>query len=143
MAVVSIKQLLKPAMRPGHQARRWRPQNGEVYLHPKRNGIYIIDKDCEKLDEAYSFVRDTATAGGLLPILFVGTKRRRIPCVGGRHQLPACTMSTRWLRQHADLLPSAAVSTAWSRSIKMRKGWHFRRAPQEGSCEAGAGVGEA
>ena len=32
----------------------------------ERNGIYIIDlqKTVKKLDESYSFVRDTATAGG-------------------------------------------------------------------------------
>lgn len=65
------------------------------YIFTERNGIYIIDlqKTVKKLDEAYSFVRDTATAGG--SILFVGTKsRRRIPCVR-KPPAAACTMSTR------------------------------------------------
>ena len=92
MAVVSMKQLLEAGVHFGHQTRRWNPKMAK-YIFTERNGIYIIDlqKTVKKLDEAYSFVRDTATAGG--SILFVGT-RRRIPCVR-KPPAAACTMSTR------------------------------------------------
>ena len=75
MAVVSMKQLLEAGVHFGHQTRRWNPKMA-TYIYTERNGIYIIDlqKTVKKLDEAYSFVRDTATAGG--SILFVGTKKQ-------------------------------------------------------------------
>ena len=75
MAVVSMKQLLEAGVHFGHQTRRWNPKMAK-YIFTERNGIYIIDlqKTVKKLDEAYSFVRDTATAGG--SILFVGTKKQ-------------------------------------------------------------------
>ena len=83
MAVVSMKQLLEAGVHFGHQTRRWNPKMAK-YIFTERNGIYIIDlqKTVKKLDEAYSFVRDTATAGG------------RIPCVR-KPPAAACTMSTR------------------------------------------------
>jgi small subunit ribosomal protein S2 len=42
----------------------------------ERNGIYIIDlqKTVKKLEEAYSFIRETSVNGG--SILFVGTKKQ-------------------------------------------------------------------
>ncbi len=75
MAVVSMKQLLEAGVHFGHHTRRWNPKMAE-YIFTERNGIYIIDlqKTVKKLDEAYSFVRDTAAAGG--DILFVGTKKQ-------------------------------------------------------------------
>ncbi|MBR4744326.1 MAG: 30S ribosomal protein S2 [Oscillospiraceae bacterium] len=75
MAVVSMKQLLEAGVHFGHQTRRWNPKMAP-YIYMERNGIYIIDlqKTVKKLEEAYSFVRDTAAEGGT--ILFVGTKKQ-------------------------------------------------------------------
>ena len=75
MAVVSMKQLLEAGVHFGHQTRRWNPKMA-AYIYTERNGIYIIDlqKTVKKLEEAYSFVRDTAANGGT--ILFVGTKKQ-------------------------------------------------------------------
>ena len=75
MAVVSMKQLLEAGVHFGHQTRRWNPKMAP-YIYMERNGIYIIDlqKTVKKLEEAYSFVRETAENGG--SILFVGTKKQ-------------------------------------------------------------------
>ena len=75
MAVVSMKQLLEAGVHFGHQTRRWNPKMAP-YIYMERNGIYIIDQQqtVKKLEEAYSFVRDTAANGGT--ILFVGTKKQ-------------------------------------------------------------------
>ena len=75
MSVVSMKQLLEAGVHFGHQTRRWNPKMAP-YIYMERNGIYIIDlqKTVKKLEEAYSFVRDTAANGGTL--LFVGTKKQ-------------------------------------------------------------------
>ena len=75
MAVVSMKQQLEAGVHFGHQTRRWNPKMAP-YIYMERNGIYIIDlqKTVKKLEEAYSFVRDTAANGGT--ILFVGTKKQ-------------------------------------------------------------------
>ena len=119
MAVVSMKQLLEAGVHFGHQTRRWNPKMAK-YIFTERNGIYIIDlqKTVKKLDEAYSFVRDTATAGG--SILFVGTKKQAQDSV--REEATRCGMhyvNARWLGgMLTTSAPSAAVSTAWSRSIK-------------------------
>ena len=97
MAVVSMKQLLEAGVHFGHQTRRWNPKMAK-YIFTERNGIYIIDlqKTVKKLDEAYSFVRDTATAGG--SILFVGTKKQAQDSV--REEATRCGMhyvNARWL----------------------------------------------
>ena len=75
MAVVSMKQLLEAGVHFGQQTRQWNPKMAP-YIYMERNGIYIIDlqKTVKKLEEAYSFVRDTAANGGTL--LFVGTKKQ-------------------------------------------------------------------
>ncbi len=75
MAVVSMKQLLEAGVHFGHQTRRWNPKMAP-YIFTERNGIYIIDlqKTVRKLEEAYSFVRDTVASGET--ILFVGTKKQ-------------------------------------------------------------------
>ena len=97
MAVVSMKQLLEAGVHFGHQTRRWNPKMAK-YIFTERNGIYIIDlqKTVKKLDEAYSFVRDAATAGG--SILFVGTKKQAQDSV--REEATRCGMhyvNARWL----------------------------------------------
>ena len=75
MAVVSMKSLLEAGVHFGHQTRRWNPKMAR-YIFTERNGIYIIDlqKTVKKLEEAYSFLRETAAAGET--ILFVGTKKQ-------------------------------------------------------------------
>ena len=75
MAVVSMKQLLEAGVHFGHQTRRWNPKMA-TYIYTERNGIYIIDlqKTAKKLEEAYSFIRETSANGG--EILFVGTKKQ-------------------------------------------------------------------
>ena len=97
MAVVSMKQLLEAGVHFGHQTRRWNPKMAE-YIFTERNGIYIIDlqKTVKKLEEAYSFVRDTVADGG--EILFVGTKKQAGDSI--REEALRCGMhyvNARWL----------------------------------------------
>ncbi len=75
MSVISMKQLLEAGVHFGHQTRRWNPKMAP-YIYMERNGIYIIDlqKTVKKLEEAYSFIRETSVNGG--SILFVGTKKQ-------------------------------------------------------------------
>ncbi len=75
MAVVSMKQLLESGVHFGHQTRRWNPKM-KRFLYGESNGVYIIDlyQTLERLEVAYSFVRDTVAKGGT--ILFVGTKKQ-------------------------------------------------------------------
>ena len=75
MAVVSMKSLLEAGVHFGHQTRRWNPKMAR-YIFTERNGIYIIDlqKTVKKVEDAYSFLRETAAAGET--ILFVGTKKQ-------------------------------------------------------------------
>ncbi len=73
--VVSMKLLLEAGVHFGHQTRRWDPRM-KPYIFTERNGIHIIDlqQTVNKLNEAYSFVRDLAANNGT--ILFVGTKKQ-------------------------------------------------------------------
>jgi len=75
MSVVTMKELLEAGVHFGHQTKRWNPKM-QKYIFGERNGIYIIDlqKTLKKFQEAYAFVRDLATRGGIL--LFVGTKKQ-------------------------------------------------------------------
>jgi small subunit ribosomal protein S2 len=70
-----MKQLLDAGVHFGHQSRRWNPKM-KKYIYTERNGIYIIDlkKTLRLMREAYSFVRDTVTAGGTG--IMVGTKKQ-------------------------------------------------------------------
>jgi small subunit ribosomal protein S2 len=70
-----MKQLLEAGVHFGHQSRRWNPKM-KKYIYTERNGIYIIDlkKTLRLMREAYSFVRDTVTAGGTG--IMVGTKKQ-------------------------------------------------------------------
>lgn len=72
---VDIKKLLEAGAHFGHKTSRWHPKMAP-YLHSKRGGTHIIDltKTVEGLDEAISFLSDTAAAGK--QILLVGTKRQ-------------------------------------------------------------------
>ena len=75
MAVVTMRQLLEAGVHFGHQTRRWNPKM-KRFIFGERNGIYIIDlqQTLERIDTAYSFVRDLVADGG--SILFVGTKKQ-------------------------------------------------------------------
>ena len=75
MAVVTMRQLLEAGVHFGHQTRRWNPKM-RPYIFGERNGIHIIDlrQTLERVDEAYTLVRDIAAEGGT--VLFVGTKKQ-------------------------------------------------------------------
>jgi small subunit ribosomal protein S2 len=75
MSQFNMKQLLEAGVHFGHQTRRWNPKMAP-YIFGQRNGIHIIDlqKTLRMANEAYSFMRELATAGGR--VLFVGTKRQ-------------------------------------------------------------------
>jgi len=75
MAVVTMRQLLEAGVHFGHQTRRWNPKMRR-FIFGERNGIYIIDlqQTLERIDVAYSFVRDLVAEDGT--ILFVGTKKQ-------------------------------------------------------------------
>jgi small subunit ribosomal protein S2 len=70
-----MKLLLEAGVHFGHQTRRWDPRM-KPYIFTERNGIHIIDlqQTVNKLNEAYSFVRELAANGGT--VLFVGTKKQ-------------------------------------------------------------------
>jgi len=70
-----MKQLLEAGVHFGHQTRRWNPKM-KRFIFGERNGIYIIDlnQTLERVDTAYSYVRDLVASGGV--ILFVGTKKQ-------------------------------------------------------------------
>ncbi len=94
---VSMKELLEAGVHFGHQKRRWNPKM-RPYIFTERNDIYIIDlqKTLEKLEEAYNFVRELCSNGGI--ILFVGTKKQTQDAV--REEATRCGMphvSFRWL----------------------------------------------
>ncbi|HET9072862.1 MAG TPA: 30S ribosomal protein S2 [Acidimicrobiales bacterium] len=74
-AVVTMRQLLEAGVHFGHQTRRWNPKMRR-FIFGERNGIYIIDlqQTLERIDVAYSFVRDLVADDGV--ILFVGTKKQ-------------------------------------------------------------------
>ena len=75
MAVVTMRQLLEAGVHFGHQTRRWNPKM-KRFIFGERNGIYIIDlkQTLERIDVAYSFVRDLVANNGT--VLFVGTKKQ-------------------------------------------------------------------
>src|SRR2546421_6284302 len=75
MPQVPLKQLREAGVHFGHQTSRWNPKM-RPYIFTARNGIHIIDlqKTVRLMDDAWSFVRDTAATGR--PVLFVGTKKQ-------------------------------------------------------------------
>ncbi len=97
MAVISMKQLLEAGVHFGHQTKRWNPKM-KPYIFTQRNGIYIIDlqKTVRKIEEAYAFVRQTASEGK--SILFVGTKKQAQESI--EQEAQRCNqfyVSNRWL----------------------------------------------
>jgi small subunit ribosomal protein S2 len=75
MAVVTMRQMLEAGVHFGHQTRRWNPKMKQ-FIFGERNGIHILnlDQTLERIEVAYSFVRDLVANGGT--ILFVGTKKQ-------------------------------------------------------------------
>ena len=97
MSVISMKQLLEAGVHFGHQTRRWNPKMAP-YIFTERNGIYIIDlqKTVQKIDEAYSFMKEVAESGK--PVLFVGTKKQAQAAI--EDEAKRCDMyyvNQRWL----------------------------------------------
>ncbi|MHB1930334.1 MAG: 30S ribosomal protein S2, partial [Acidimicrobiales bacterium] len=97
MAVVTMRQLLEAGVHFGHQTRRWNPKM-KRFIFGERNGIYIIDlkQTLERIDIAYSFVRDLVAQGGTM--LFVGTKKQTqdpISTYAARCDMPY--VNERWL----------------------------------------------
>jgi len=75
MSVVSMSYLLEAGVHFGHQTKRWNPKMKE-YIYTSRDDIYIIDlnKTAEKIEEAYSALKEIAANGG--KVIFVGTKKQ-------------------------------------------------------------------
>ena len=80
MPVASMIELLDAGVHFGHQTQRWNPKM-KPYIYGARNGIYVLDlrKTSDKLDEAYSIVRDYAAKGK--NVVFVGTKKQAVDVV--------------------------------------------------------------
>jgi small subunit ribosomal protein S2 len=92
-----MKQLLEAGVHFGHQTRRWNPKMAP-YIFGDRNGIHIIDlqKTLKMANEAYSFMRELAAAGG--KVLFVGTKRQAAPLIEMHSQRASqFYVANRWL----------------------------------------------
>jgi small subunit ribosomal protein S2 len=97
VAVVTMKQLLEAGVHFGHQTRRWNPKM-KRFIFGERNGIYIIDlnQSLERIDVAYSYVRDLVAEGG--SILFVGTKKQtQDPVARYASQCGMPFVNERWL----------------------------------------------
>jgi small subunit ribosomal protein S2 len=97
VAVVTMRQLLEAGVHFGHQTRRWNPKMRR-FIFGERNGIYIIDlnQTLERIDSAYSYVRDLVADGG--SILFVGTKKQtQDPIARYADQCGMPYINERWL----------------------------------------------
>jgi small subunit ribosomal protein S2 len=97
MAVVTMRQLLEAGVHFGHQTRRWNPKM-KRFIFGERNGIYIIDlnQTLQRLEVAYSFVRDMVANGG--DVLFIGTKKQsQDPIARAAQQCGMPYVNERWL----------------------------------------------
>lgn len=97
MSVISMKQLLEAGVHFGHQTRKWNPKMAK-YIFTARNDIHIINLEETSLlvDKAYSFVRDSVSAGK--SVLFVGTKKQAQDAI--KEEAERCGMyyiNNRWL----------------------------------------------
>lgn len=126
-----MKELLEAGVHFGHQTRRWNPKMKRFIYH-ERNGIYIIDlhQTLRMLEDAYSFVRQTAAEGK--QVLFVGTKRQAeesVVAAAERAGMPYVNkrwlggMLTNWrtMRErikHLESLEAAEASGEWTRLTK-------------------------
>jgi small subunit ribosomal protein S2 len=92
-----MKQLLEAGVHFGHQTRRWNPKM-KRFIFGERNGIYIIDlnQTLDRIDVAYSFVRDLVADGG--SILFIGTKKQtQDPIANYAQECGMPYINERWL----------------------------------------------
>ena len=132
MSIVSIKQLLEAGVHFGHHTRRWNPKMAE-YIFTERNGIYIIDlqKTIKKFEEAYMFVRETASEGG--SVLFVGTKKQAADAI--REEAERCGMfyvNVRWLGGMLTNYKTIRMSIERLRSLeKMQEDGTFDMLPKK------------
>jgi len=97
MSVISMKQLLEAGVHFGHQTRKWNPKMAK-YIFTARNDIHIInlEETSVLVDKAYSFVRDSVSAGK--SVLFVGTKKQAQDAI--KEEAERCGMfyvNNRWL----------------------------------------------
>ncbi len=132
MAVISMKQLLEAGVHFGHQTRRWNPKMAE-YIFTERNGIYIIDlqKTVRKVEEAYSFVRNTVADGET--VLFVGTKKQAQETI--QEEADRCGMffvNQRWLGGMLTNFKTITSRIARLEEIeKMEEDGHFEVLPKK------------
>ena len=97
MTKIGIQTLLDAGAHFGHQTRRWNPKM-KPYIFGHRGDIYIIDlkKTLLGLDDAYTFVSETARKGGT--ILFVGTKKQaQEPIADAANRCGMPYVNARWL----------------------------------------------
>ena len=97
MAIVTMRQLLEARVHFGHQTRRWNPKM-KRFIFGERNDIYIIDlqQTLERIETAYSFVRDLVANGG--QVLFIGTKQQaQDPIAGYAEKCGMPYINERWL----------------------------------------------
>ncbi|HEX2043603.1 MAG TPA: 30S ribosomal protein S2 [Acidimicrobiales bacterium] len=128
MAVVTMKQLLEAGMHFGHQTRRWNPKM-KRFIFGERNGIYIIDlnQTLQRIDTAYSFVRDLVADGGI--ILFIGTKKQTqdaIASAAERVGMPY--VNERWL--------GGMLTNFQTISARVKKMQEYERMKEAGDFEA-------
>ncbi len=128
MAVVTMKQLLEAGVHFGHQTRRWNPKM-KRFIFGERNGIYIIDlnQTLQRIEAAYSFVRDLVADGGIL--LFVGTKKQtKDPMATYADQCGMPYINERWL---GGMLTNFATISA-----RVNKMTEYERMEEAGDFEA-------
>ena len=97
MTKIGIQTLLDAGAHFGHQTRRWNPKM-KPYIFGSRGDIYIIDlkQTLLGLDEAYTFVSETARKGGT--VLFVGTKKQaQEPIADAANRCGMPYVNARWL----------------------------------------------
>jgi small subunit ribosomal protein S2 len=126
--VVTMKQLLEAGVHFGHQTRRWNPKM-KRFIYGERNGIYIIDlqQTLQRIEVAYSFVRDLVAGGGT--VLFIGTKKQAQDPI--RRAAQACGMpylNERWL--------GGMLTNFTTISGRVRKMQEYQRMRAAGDFEA-------
>ena len=72
MPVITLPELLESGVHFGHQTRRWNPKM-DPYIFTSRNGVHIIDlvQTAKLMEDAYSFVRNSAEQGPAVPLYMV------------------------------------------------------------------------
>lgn len=128
MAVVTMRQLLEAGVHFGHQTRRWNPKM-KRFIYGERNGIYIIDlnQTLQRVEAAYSFVRDLVANGGT--VLFIGCKKQAQDPIARAAQ--SCGMpyvNERWLGGMLTNFPTIAA--------RVKKMQEYERMRASGDFEA-------